>query len=151
RGWTSRSTCGGAGGFAQQSGTGEADGSARSAGGPGESRGDGSARRGYPAHAGFAKTETRVRRSRMRQVLLGRPTVRFIPLPVERVRTPQYQHFRTPASLREVPFIPTPQHVVDAMLRAVGVNEKDKLYDLGCGDGRIVISAARDLAARAIG
>jgi SAM-dependent methyltransferase len=87
----------------------------------------------------------------MRQALLGRPTVRFMPLPVERVRTPQYQHFRTPASLREVPFVPTPQHVVDAMLRAVSVNEKDVLYDLGCGDGRIVISAARDHGARAIG
>jgi len=87
----------------------------------------------------------------MRQVLLGRPTVRFMPLPVESVRTPRYHHFRTPASLREVPFIPTPQHVVDAMLRAVGVNEKDKLCDLGCGDGRIVISAARDFGARAVG
>src|SRR4051794_20999893 len=87
----------------------------------------------------------------MRQALLGRSTVRFMPLPVERVRTPQYQHFRTPASLREVPFVPTPQHVVDEMLRAVSVNEKDVLYDLGCGDGRIVVSAARDFGARAIG
>lgn len=48
----------------------------------------------------------------------------------------------TPAKL-DVPYVPTPQEVVDAMLDMAAVTSKDVLYDLGCGDGRIVITAAR--------
>jgi precorrin-6B methylase 2 len=43
----------------------------------------------------------------------------------------------------DVPYVPTPQDVVDAMLDLARVGRNDVLYDLGCGDGRIVISAAR--------
>lgn len=49
------------------------------------------------------------------------------------------------------PFVPTPRDVVDRMLRLAGVGPDDLLYDLGCGDGRIVVAAARDFGARAIG
>src|SRR5690349_10606930 len=45
--------------------------------------------------------------------------------------------------LRDVPYVPTDDAVVAAMLRFAGVTEKDVVYDLGCGDGRIVIQAAR--------
>ena len=51
----------------------------------------------------------------------------------------------------DVPFVPTPQVVVDEMLRLAGVGPKDVVYDLGSGDGRIVITAARKFGARAIG
>jgi len=51
----------------------------------------------------------------------------------------------------EVPYVPTPQEVVDAMLDLAAVTEDDILYDLGCGDGRIVVSAARDRGARGVG
>ena len=51
----------------------------------------------------------------------------------------------------DVPYVPTPQPVVDAMLRLGGVKRGDFLIDLGSGDGRIVISAARDHGARGIG
>src|SRR5687768_12746288 len=51
----------------------------------------------------------------------------------------------------DVPFVPTPQVVVDEMLRLAGVTSKDLVYDLGSGDGRIVISAARKFGATAIG
>ena len=50
-----------------------------------------------------------------------------------------------------VPFVPTDDRVVAAMLELAGVNEQDLLYDLGCGDGRIVVAAARDRRARAVG
>lgn len=51
----------------------------------------------------------------------------------------------------DVPFVPTPQVVVDEMLRLAGVTPKDVVYDLGSGDGRIVITAARKFGARAVG
>lgn len=43
----------------------------------------------------------------------------------------------------DVPYVPTDQKVVDAMLDLAGVSEGDIHYDLGCGDGQIVISAAK--------
>ena len=49
------------------------------------------------------------------------------------------------------PFVPTPNDVVDRMLTLAGVTEDDVVYDLGCGDGRIVIAAARDYGARGVG
>ncbi|MEN6560486.1 MAG: class I SAM-dependent methyltransferase [Acidobacteriota bacterium] len=51
----------------------------------------------------------------------------------------------------DVPFVPTPPEVVDEMLRLAGVKAGDVLYDLGCGDGRIVIEAARRYGVRAVG
>jgi len=49
------------------------------------------------------------------------------------------------------PYVPTPQPVVDKMLELAQVTSKDVLYDLGCGDGRIVITAAKRFGARAVG
>lgn len=49
------------------------------------------------------------------------------------------------------PFVPTPNDVVDRMLRLARVTANDVVYDLGCGDGRIVIAAARDYGARGVG
>jgi len=51
----------------------------------------------------------------------------------------------------DVLYLPTPQPVVDAMLRLAGVSSKDIVYDLGSGDGRIPISAARNHGARGVG
>ncbi|MFB3779340.1 MAG: class I SAM-dependent methyltransferase [Bryobacteraceae bacterium] len=50
----------------------------------------------------------------------------------------------------DVVFVPTPQEVVDQMLKLANVHAGDVLYDLGCGDGRTVISAAK-LGAKATG
>lgn len=55
---------------------------------------------------------------------------------------------RTPPA---VPFVPTPNEVVAEMLDFAGVTADDVVYDLGSGDGRIVIAAARDRGARAVG
>jgi len=51
----------------------------------------------------------------------------------------------------EVPYVPTPEQVVAAMLRMADVGQDDVLYDLGCGDGRIVITAAKELGCRGVG
>jgi SAM-dependent methyltransferase len=49
------------------------------------------------------------------------------------------------------PYVPTPQDVVDRMLTLAGVSESDVVYDLGCGDGRLVITAAKRFGARGVG
>ncbi len=51
----------------------------------------------------------------------------------------------------EVPYVPTPQEVVVEMLKMAGVTQNDIVYDLGCGDGRIVITAAKVFGARGVG
>ena len=51
----------------------------------------------------------------------------------------------------EVPYVQTPTEVVAEMLRLAGVNGNDVVYDLGSGDGRLVIAAARDFGARGVG
>jgi SAM-dependent methyltransferase len=48
----------------------------------------------------------------------------------------------------EVPYVPTPQKVVDAMLKLAQVKEGETVYDLGCGDGRIAITAVKDFKAK---
>jgi uncharacterized protein (TIGR03000 family) len=48
-------------------------------------------------------------------------------------------------------FVPTPQEVVDKMLEMAGVKKDDVVYDLGCGDGRIVVTAAKKFGARGVG
>ncbi|HEX2230002.1 MAG TPA: methyltransferase domain-containing protein [Candidatus Binatia bacterium] len=53
-------------------------------------------------------------------------------------------------SKKIVPFVPTPQEVVDKMIELGGVKKGDTVYDLGSGDGRIVITAAKK-GARAVG
>ena len=49
------------------------------------------------------------------------------------------------------PAIPTPQYLVDRMLEAGRVKPGEMVYDLGSGDGRVVISAAQNFGARAVG
>lgn len=51
----------------------------------------------------------------------------------------------------DVPYQPSPQYVVNRMLRLADVGKDDVLYDLGSGDGRIVITAAKEFGARGVG
>ena len=51
----------------------------------------------------------------------------------------------------DVPYVPTPQVVVDEMLRLAEVTSSDYVVDLGCGDGRIAVTAAAFFGARAMG
>jgi ribosomal protein L11 methylase PrmA len=48
----------------------------------------------------------------------------------------------------EVPFVPTNEKVVTAMLKLAAVKEGETVYDLGCGDGRIVITAVKEFKAK---
>ena len=54
-------------------------------------------------------------------------------------------------SQKVVPFVPTPMKVVERMLEMAKVGRNDVLYDLGSGDGRIVIMAAQKFGAHAVG
>jgi precorrin-6B methylase 2 len=51
----------------------------------------------------------------------------------------------------DVPFVPTTEEAVAAMLKLADVKKTDVVYDLGCGDGRIVIAAAKIYGAHAVG
>jgi SAM-dependent methyltransferase len=55
------------------------------------------------------------------------------------------------AQAGRAPFVATPPDVVDRMLVLARVSASDVVYDLGCGDGRIVIAAARAYGARGVG
>lgn len=72
-------------------------------------------------------------------VLLSGPSI-----PAQQIYWEQYKSY-------DVPFVPTPMEVVDEMLRLVDIKPGDLLYDLGCGDGRIVIAAAKRYGIKAIG
>jgi SAM-dependent methyltransferase len=51
----------------------------------------------------------------------------------------------------EVDFVPSSPEVVNAMLAVAQIKATDVVYDLGCGDGRIVIAAAKNYGARGVG
>ena len=51
----------------------------------------------------------------------------------------------------DVVYVPTPQDVVEKMLQLAKVTKKDLVYDLGCGDGRIVVTAAKKYGCHAVG
>jgi ribosomal protein L11 methylase PrmA len=58
---------------------------------------------------------------------------------------------RKPSQQPDVIFVPTPHEVVDDMLRLANVHKGDVLYDLGSGDGRIAIAAAKKYGIKAVG
>lgn len=51
----------------------------------------------------------------------------------------------------DIEYVPTPQNVVDKMLDVAKISKTDVLYDLGCGDGRIPITAAKKFGIKAVG
>ena len=80
-----------------------------------------------------------------RRLVLAAPLALLLPAPFASAQTTE-----EPPKLN-VPYVPTPQHVVDKMLEMGRVGPKDVLYDLGCGDGRIVVTAAKKRGARGVG
>lgn len=58
---------------------------------------------------------------------------------------------RAPVRTPDVIYVPTPQLVVDRMLELAKPKKTDVLYDLGCGDGRIVVTAAKKYGIKAVG
>jgi SAM-dependent methyltransferase len=51
----------------------------------------------------------------------------------------------------DTPYIPTPAPIVDEMIRVADLSQDDVVYDLGCGDGRILIAAAKQAGCHAVG
>lgn len=86
-----------------------------------------------------------IRESAFKQVPIPPRTV-VLPTPsvVESINLPRDRRLRSV-------FVPTPQDIVVKMLKLAEVKKTDILYDLGSGDGRIVITAAKDHGCRAIG
>jgi len=58
---------------------------------------------------------------------------------------------KKPTRQPDVIYVPTPQEVVDKMLELAEVKKDDLVYDLGCGDGRIVVTAAKKYGCRGVG
>ncbi len=58
---------------------------------------------------------------------------------------------RAPEREPDIFYVPTPQYVVDELLEIAGTNKNDIIYDLGCGDGRFVITAAKKYGAHGVG
>jgi precorrin-6B methylase 2 len=67
------------------------------------------------------------------------------PAAIQDPQTPQ------PTRRPDVIYVPTPQEVVEAMLKVAKVTKTDMLFDLGSGDGRIVVTAAKMYGTRGIG
>lgn len=76
-----------------------------------------------------------------RAALAGFASLTAVPAVAQAQRTPQL----------DVPYVPTPQDVVDRMLEMAKVKKGDYLIDLGSGDGRIPITAAKKFGVRAMG
>jgi SAM-dependent methyltransferase len=64
---------------------------------------------------------------------------------------PPAQTATQPRREKLAPFVPTPQEVVDRMLEMAAVKAGDVVYDLGCGDGRLVVTAAKRFGVRGVG
>jgi len=64
--------------------------------------------------------------------------------------TSAFAQTAAPARRPDVIFVPTPETVVEAMLQVANVTKNDTVYDLGCGDGRIPVTAARKYGARGV-
>ena len=84
---------------------------------------------------------------RFRQFVLSLAILAAAAAPASAQAAQQQAPLRTP----DVIFVPTPQEVVDAMLKIAKVTKNDVVYDLGSGDGRIPITAAKTHGARAVG
>ncbi len=80
---------------------------------------------------------------------IGRQT--FAQQPAQRNADPNAMPDQKPVRPPDVPFVATPTDVVTEMLRLANVKPGDVVYDLGCGDGRIVITAAKEYGARGVG
>src|SRR5512146_108847 len=73
------------------------------------------------------------------------------PIPASSLGAYAQDQQSTQRRVPDVIYVPTPQAVVDAMLKLANVTKDDVVYDLGCGDGRIVVTAARKYGARGVG
>ncbi|MBL8941721.1 MAG: 50S ribosomal protein L11 methyltransferase [Myxococcales bacterium] len=67
------------------------------------------------------------------------------------VKPPEPDPAEPEAPALDIEYVPTPRNVVAKMLEVAAITKDDVVYDLGCGDGRLVIAAAKTYGARAVG
>ncbi len=82
--------------------------------------------------------------------LLTLPFLAFASLAADTPRSAETEQ-QAPAKRPDVIYVPTPQPVVDKLLEMAEIKKGDVVYDLGCGDGRIVVTAAKKYGVKAIG
>jgi SAM-dependent methyltransferase len=83
------------------------------------------------------------RRTHLTAILIALAATALSPIAAQRPATPGIHP--------DIHFVPTSRGVADAMLKLANVTSTDVVYDLGSGDGRIVIAAAKEYGARAVG
>jgi tRNA G37 N-methylase Trm5 len=83
----------------------------------------------------------------MSRVMLGVLLSGLAVVPAWSIQAQEPAEARTP----DVVYVPTPHDVVDRMLKTAKVTKNDVVYDLGCGDGRIVIAAAKKYGCKGVG
>jgi len=71
--------------------------------------------------------------------------------PLDRVDVEEVNKEVEKSRAPDVMFVPTPKDVVDKMLELANVTKDDLVYDLGCGDGRIIVTAAKRYGCKAVG
>jgi precorrin-6B methylase 2 len=87
-----------------------------------------------------------------RRSLLALPAVGAgVVLLAQRKKAAAAPQKKEPRRTPDVPYVPTTEAAVKAMLELAGVTKNDVVYDLGCGDGRIVVTAAKTFGARGVG
>jgi tRNA G37 N-methylase Trm5 len=89
--------------------------------------------------------------SRIRPAALALLCVVTTSVSFAQIPAPDAGKVAEPKPKLDVPFVPTPHDVVEKMLELVAVTTDDLVYDLGCGDGRIVVAAAKKYGCRAVG
>ncbi|OHB76684.1 MAG: hypothetical protein A2Z25_13850 [Planctomycetes bacterium RBG_16_55_9] len=90
---------------------------------------------------------------RLDGISLTRPDDNRAPAKIQPFKAPRQAAKKQPKKNRQpdVIFVPTPQDIVDKMLEMAEVTKDDLVYDLGCGDGRIVVTAAKNFGCNAVG
>jgi SAM-dependent methyltransferase len=81
---------------------------------------------------------------------MRRTSSRLLPLLLSLALAAAAQNSK-PSRNPDVPYVPTTEPAVEEMLKLAKVTKNDIVYDLGCGDGRIVIAAAKNYGARGVG
>jgi ubiquinone/menaquinone biosynthesis C-methylase UbiE len=85
--------------------------------------------------------------------MLASNRLSVLPVLVALVALPALEAWQPPPTQPQklAPFVSSPQPLVARMLELAGLKQGETIYDLGCGDGRILIAAARDFGAKAVG
>jgi SAM-dependent methyltransferase len=86
----------------------------------------------------------------IRGLLMRLTKTLFLPLLLAMALAAPAQNTK-PSRQPDVPYVPTTEPAVEEMLKLARVTKNDVVYDLGCGDGRIVIAAAKNYGARGVG